>query len=119
MTQNNCVGAFEKSSTNLVGAFPKRCFKKDLNDVLQFCRENNINIGYSLDSNSSSTFEHRYTMRRELTDGDQITYYLMDTEDDDKEMFSIALDLYDCTIEVLSTMINTIHLRKVVWVYKT
>ena len=43
----------------------------------------------------------------------------MDTEEDDKEMFSIALDFYDCLTEELSTMINTIHLRKVVWVYKT
>jgi hypothetical protein len=86
----------------------KRCLKKDLNDVLDFCRENNINIGYSLDSNSVSTFE--------LTDGDQITYY------DDKEIVSIALDFYDITtnlIEELSTMINIMHLRKVVWVYKT
>jgi hypothetical protein len=82
--------------------------KKDLNDVLDFCRENNINIGYSLDSNSVSTFE--------LTDGDQITYY------DDKEIVGIELDFYDITtnlIEELSTMINIMHLRKVVWVYKT
>ncbi len=90
-----------------------RCLKKDLNDVLDFCRENNINIGYSLDSNSVSTFD---TMRRELTDGDQITYY------DDKEIVSIELDFYNITtnlIEELSTMINIMHLRKVVWVYKT
>ena len=42
MTQNNFAGAFPKNSTNLAEAFPKRCFKKDLNDVLQFCRENNM-----------------------------------------------------------------------------
>lgn len=91
--------------------FVKRNIKKDLNDVLDFCREKGINIGYSLDSNSKSNFESRYTMRRILTDGDEVTYYLMD---DDIELFSIALDFYDVTtnlIEELNAKIQTTILQ--------
>jgi len=86
---------------------PQRCFKKDLNDVLQFCRENNINIGCSLDSNSSSsTFE---TMRRELTDGDQLTYYLMD---DDKEIVGIELDFYDINTNLIEEL-NALFVKNI------
>ena len=99
MTQNNVAGAVP----------PKRCLKKDLNDVLQFCREKDINIGYSLDSNSLSTFEHRYTMRRELTDGDQITYYLMD---DDKEIVGIELDFYDITTNLIEEL-NALFVKNI------
>jgi hypothetical protein len=100
MTQNNVAGAVP----------PQRCFKKDLNDVLQFCREKGINIGCSLDSNSSSsTFD---TMRRELTDGDQLTYYLMDTEDDDKEIAGIELDFYDITTNLIEEL-NALFVKNI------
>jgi len=71
---------------------PKRNHKKDLDNVLHFCREKGIQIGYSLDSDSRPNFENRYMMRRNCTDGDEITYYLME---DDMEVFSIVLDFYD------------------------
>jgi hypothetical protein len=95
--------------------FVKRNIKKDLNDVLDFCREKGINIGYSLDSNSKSNFESRYTMRRNLTDGDEVTYYLMD---DDIELFSIVLDFYDITTNLMEELNAKIQTTFMPYIFK-
>jgi len=85
----------------------KRNFKKDIEDVLLFCKDKGfsiqiyglnsdlMNIANKLDSNS------RYIIRRQCTDGDEITYYLMDTHIDEDfcdeyiEIFNIPIDFYD------------------------
>ena len=79
----------------------QRNHKTDLDEVIQFCKEKGIQIGYSLVSDSRHNFENRYMIRRECTDGDEITYYLME---DDMERFSIVLDFYDLKTNIIEEL---------------
>lgn len=79
----------------------QRNHKKDLDEVIQFCKEKGIQIGCSLVSNSRHNFENRYMIRRECTDGDEITYYLME---DDMERFSISMDFYDLKTNIIEEL---------------
>jgi hypothetical protein len=54
-------------------------------------------------------------MRRNLTDGDEVTYYLMD---DDIELFSIVLDFYDITTNLMEELNAKIQTTFMPYIFK-
>ena len=98
--------------------YVRRNFKKDIEDVLQFCKDKGfrfqecglnsdlLNIANTLDRNS------RYFIRRQCTDGDEITYYLMDSHIDEDfcdeyiELFYIQVDFYNIEMNLVDELMK-------------
>ena len=85
--------------------------KEDLDNVLDFCKENGFYYqpgGERIDV-ALLRPDSKYFIRRAFTDGDEITYYFMertvdeDDCDDNKEIFSVSLDVYDLETNLVDT----------------
>ena len=102
-------------------AYQQRDLKEDLDNVLDFCQDRGFYYqpgGERIDPNKLALLDinSKYFIRRSFTDGDEITYYFMertvdeDDCDDNKEIFSVSLDLYDLETNLVDTFNN--HLLK-------
>jgi hypothetical protein len=95
--------------------YPKqRDFKKDLDDVLSFCKEygfyfHTLGLTPADPVNEANKYAN-YRIMRSCSDGDQHTYSLLeafvDADDCDcyKEIFSIQLDYYDTQTVLLNEL---------------
>ena len=94
--------------------WPKqRDFKRDLDDVLSFCKEHGFyfhTLGLNTDPVNETNKYATYRIIRSCSDGDQHTYSLMEAfvDEDDcdcyKEIFSIQLDFYDTKTVLLNEL---------------
>lgn len=81
----------------------QRDFKKDLQDVLEFCKEHGFYFWYfsKTDPVNESNRNAKYRITRSSTDGDEDTYSMMEAfvDEDDcndyKIVFDIPVDYYN------------------------
>ena len=95
-------------------AYQQRNLKEDLINIFDFCQENGFYYqpgGERINPNKLAllNINSKYFIRRAFTDGDELTYYFMeravneDDCDDNKEIFSVSLDLYDLETDLIDT----------------
>ena len=96
-------------------AQPKqRDLKKDLQDVLEFCKENGFYFqhydGNVADLINEKNKDATYVIKRICTDGDQHTYSMMEAfiDEDDcdcyKIVFDIPIDYYDLQTNLIEEL---------------
>jgi len=99
----------------MASTYKHRDFDEDLMNVLDFCQEKKLYYQSSgrrvyAAKNLLLNPLSKYFIKRSFTDGDEITYYVMerfvdeDDCDDCKEIFSISLDVYDLGTDLINLL---------------